>query len=329
MPNSNPPVVRAAILMPLVLHFEERGGDVDLLLEDMQISKTILTNPDQLIAVKAAYDTTTEIANRLGDPFVGATVGRKMARDRTGVLSAHLSEEQSVGSFLDRFLVSVGKFGNSTGYRVENDGQNATLKMMRKARPDASAAQPDAITLAYLVEQIRPRVGSGWNDRDVLAVVVDETVIPEWLLPRSSLITGAEMGLTLRMPAHWMVLSQEAQNNAAPLSEIHRLEKSLNETVKDFCRENLSDPKLDIAITARACRLHPKALSRKLSEEGTSFKAILDEQRWQFATSAVAEGKMPVTEVALRTGFTQASNFSRAFRRWTGETPSDVRARSK
>ena len=320
-------MVRAALLMPLVLHFEERGGDVELLLNDMQISSAIITDVDRHIPVKAVYETIDEIAIRLGDPFFGATVGRDMARNAMGPVTKHLAGEQTVGNLLDRFLLSVGSYGNSTSYRLENDGQNATLKMTRRVQPDANPAQPDALTLALLVEQIRPRVGHAWSPRDVLAVVVDETVVPEWLLPRSSLITGSGMGMALRIPAQWMVLNQAYSTADKPLGEASREYESLQKTVQSFCKENMSDPRLNIEETARACRLHPKALSRQLSKEGTSFKAILDEQRRKYATSLIGEGKMPVTEVALRSGFTQASNFTRAFRRWTGGTPSEFRAR--
>ena len=327
MPDRSPPLVRAALLMPLIRHFEDRGGDVDLLLDDMQITSAIRTGSDRLIPVNAIYETMDEIATRLGDPFVGATVGRTMARNAMGPVTKDLASEQTVGNLLDRFLISVGSYGNSTNYRLENDGQNATLKMTRKVEPDANPAQPDALTLALLIEQIRPRVSQEWNPKDVLAVVADETVVPEWLLPRSSLIAGSQMGLTLRFPSRWMVMNQANSHSASPPAEPNKEYDTLKEAVQSFCNENMSDPKLDITTTARVCRLHPKALSRKLSSEGTSFKAILDEQRRQYATTAIGEGKMTVTEIALRTGFTQTSNFTRAYRRWTGETPSRARAK--
>ncbi|SLN11208.1 HTH-type transcriptional regulator VirS [Falsiruegeria litorea R37] len=302
---------------------------MDLLLDDMQISRSVRTDFDRLIPVKAIYETIDEIATRLGDPFLGATVGRDMARNAMGPVTQHLASEQTVGNLLDRFLISVGSYGNSTNYRLENDGQYATLKMARKVEPDANPAHPDALTLALLIEQIRPRVGQAWNSKDVLAVVVDETVVPEWLLPRSSLITGSKMGLTLRFPSRWMVMNRAYSPVDKSLGEADKEYDTLEEAVRSFCNEHISDPKLDITKTARACRLHPKALSRKLANEGTSFKAILDKQRQQYATTAIGEGKMTVTEIALHTGFTQASNFARAYRRWTGETPSKARSKQR
>ena len=137
------------------------------------------------------------------------------------------------------------------------------------------------------------------------------------------------MGIVLRFPSRWMGLSHQNQNDTVTLQEKAAPPKTLVEIVQDYCREHMSDPKLDIANTSHACRMHPKALSRSLSHLGTSFKAILQEQRRQFAISSIAQGELSVTDVALLTGFTQASNFSRAYKRWTGETPVEARARQQ
>lgn len=300
---------------------------MDLLLEDLQISSAIKTDFDRQIPVKAVYEVIDEITDRLGDRFVGAAVGRDMAMNAMGPLAEKLTAEQAVGSFLDRFLVSVRSYGNSTHYRLENDGKNATLKMTRRVRPDANPAQQDALTLALLVEQIRPRVGNAWSSNDVLAVVADETVVPEWLLPRSSLITGSAMGMTLRIPAQWMLLSHTGGSSDWEQDQVHEDYDTLPKTVQKFCEEHMSDPNLDLAATARACHVHPKALSRMLSSHGTSFKEILEEQRRKHAIAAMSQGHLSITEIALATGFAHASNFSRAYKRWTGETPSATRDR--
>ena len=230
---------------------------MELLLKDMQISSAIKTDFDRHIPVKAAYETIDEIAVRLGDPYFGATVGRDMARNAMGPVTKHLAGEQTVGNLLDHFLLSVGSYGNSTSYRLENDGQNATLKMTRRVQPDANPAQPDALTLALLVEQIRPRVGHAWNPKDVLAVVVDETVVPEWLLPRSSLITGSKMGLTLRFPSRWMVMNLTYSPGATPLGEATKEYETLEEAVQSFCKENMSDPGLNIEKNSPRLSLAP------------------------------------------------------------------------
>jgi AraC-like DNA-binding protein len=76
---------------------------------------------------------------------------------------------------------------------------------------------------------------------------------------------------------------------------------------------------------ARVLALSPRTLTRRLEEAGTSFTAILDETRRALAEQYLARTEFSVAEVAYLVGFAEASSFNRAFRRWTGRAPGDVR----
>jgi AraC-like DNA-binding protein len=64
-------------------------------------------------------------------------------------------------------------------------------------------------------------------------------------------------------------------------------------------------------------------LQRQLSQEGTSYQEIRDETRHQLATEYVRESKLSLSQIAYMLGFSDQSNFSRAFKRWTGVPPRD------
>lgn len=66
-------------------------------------------------------------------------------------------------------------------------------------------------------------------------------------------------------------------------------------------------------------------LRRHLHEEGTSFGAIKDEIRKERALHFLLEQKLTVAETAARTGFSDATAFSRAFKEWTGYAPQHYR----
>jgi len=66
-------------------------------------------------------------------------------------------------------------------------------------------------------------------------------------------------------------------------------------------------------------------LQRKLKSEGTSFSVLLSEIRQQFAKEYLAQQYRSCTEVAYMLGFSDPSNFNRAFRRWFNQTPSQYR----
>jgi AraC-like DNA-binding protein len=73
--------------------------------------------------------------------------------------------------------------------------------------------------------------------------------------------------------------------------------------------------------------LSNRTLRRRLQEEDTSYQEILDDVRAELASRYLTKEKRGIDEVAFLLGFSDPSAFTKAFRRWTGQTPADfVRA---
>lgn len=67
-------------------------------------------------------------------------------------------------------------------------------------------------------------------------------------------------------------------------------------------------------------------LRRRLSDEQTSYQKLKDECRMEEASLMLAQPDASIRDIAERLGFTEASTFHRAFRKWHGMTPGDYRA---
>jgi AraC-like DNA-binding protein len=66
-----------------------------------------------------------------------------------------------------------------------------------------------------------------------------------------------------------------------------------------------------------------RSLQRKLSEHGTSYKKLYEEIRKDLAMQYLKESNHTISEVTYLLGFTEPSNFTRSFKRWTGITPNE------
>ena len=82
-----------------------------------------------------------------------------------------------------------------------------------------------------------------------------------------------------------------------------------------------------LQVTARLLHLTPRTLHRRLIEEGTSFRAILEEVRRTLAVQQLKSGRCTIEEVAYSLGYSDLANFRRAFKRWEGVAPAAYRAR--
>ena len=77
---------------------------------------------------------------------------------------------------------------------------------------------------------------------------------------------------------------------------------------------------------ARALKMTPRTLNRRLTAEGTSFQDIKDALRRDIAIRALQQGTESIEQIAFDTGFSAPANFHRAFRKWTGRTPGSYRS---
>jgi len=82
---------------------------------------------------------------------------------------------------------------------------------------------------------------------------------------------------------------------------------------------------LTLDETARALGLSTRTLKRRLADEDTDFTSLLDEQRRQRALILLRSAELSVESVAEQVGYSDVANFTRAFRRWSGTTPTAYR----
>lgn len=96
--------------------------------------------------------------------------------------------------------------------------------------------------------------------------------------------------------------------------------------VRDLLVRNPGEIPDQIAV-ATELFMSPRTLSRRLNEENTSFRALLDEVRQTLSEELLSHTDMTTEQVAARLGYAEAASFIRAFRRWKGCPPQEFRTR--
>jgi len=95
--------------------------------------------------------------------------------------------------------------------------------------------------------------------------------------------------------------------------------------VQKYLLQNLTYGEINLQKVAQGLAMSSRVLQRRLKEEGTIFSELMDACRHKLAIKLITEKKQPIFEVALALGFSDQSNFTRAFKRWTGTTPHQYR----
>lgn len=115
-------------------------------------------------------------------------------------------------------------------------------------------------------------------------------------------------------------------NDQVMIQTLGRLSKErIVPRVKSIIIENLPSGSVSDEMVAAELNMSTRALQRKLQRKETTFKQLLTETRQELADKYIRNNQLSLTEISFMLGFSEVSSFSRAFKRWTGESPSDYR----
>jgi AraC-like DNA-binding protein len=298
----------------------EAGVDPEALLEpDARVPRSALTRLWQL-AVEAT-----------GDPCFGLAVSRFMTQTSLHALgyamfaSASLAEAFSrlvryrrmIGDVIDLSLVPLGdryRFAIDVSappgapYEAVDAFAAGCVRVARLLRGD-----PSFSPVAVLLRRPEPPGAEAFRRVFHVAVAFGQPV---------NALEYSRAQFEERLPSANAELAR--QNDEVTTRYLSRLEKSdLARRVERALLDALPDGPPRKQAIARQLAMSARNLQRRLAEEGTSFQDLLNAARETLARSYVAERRLSITEIAFLLGFADTSTFSRAFKRWTGKSPSD------
>src|SRR6056297_270684 len=141
--------------------------------------------------------------------------------------------------------------------------------------------------------------------------------------PRGRILFNREL-LNTVLPSSNPVLRQLYEAECARLLADLEGEDSVVEQTLRLLRK-LEGQYPQMPQIAKMLNLSPRTYRRRLDEEGRAFQTLLDQVRSEHATRYLQNTRLPLSTIAYMIGFSDASNFRRAYIKWTGKSPRSVR----
>ncbi|HJZ80611.1 MAG TPA: AraC family transcriptional regulator ligand-binding domain-containing protein [Pyrinomonadaceae bacterium] len=143
----------------------------------------------------------------------------------------------------------------------------------------------------------------------------------------NAILFGEEL-LSMQMPPTNRYVSSLATERAEALLEKLQNSRTTRGRIESLLLPLLHTGEARIETIARQLGVSRQTLFRKLKAEGVTFEQVLDELRQKQALVYLKGKDVSVTEAAYLLGFSDPAAFSRAFKRWTGASPSAMKASS-
>ncbi|MCV2874200.1 AraC family transcriptional regulator [Defluviimonas sp. WL0050] len=321
------------ILSPFAKAFTSRGGDIEAILARNGIPVGALTDPAMLVDASACYSAMEDMAETLGDPYFGAKVAIEVARKGTPAFRDSATHALNLGDFLSRLVVEVSKQVDNVWYSVSIKPGIVTFDIHRTVKVIKRSTQLDAVGVALYVTLIKKGIGETFNPKDILITVPTTQGLLPGFLPKHALVTSQIDGMRISFPTHWLWAPFSLDWELVKVSRGEFAADGASEATLSYLRgmlmDNIAYQDLTLNNFSSICSMHPRRIQRILWAHGTSYSQMKDDVRQSVTEDLLSNTTLPVAQIALQVGLSGPAALDRAFRRWTGRTPTQFRADSK
>ena len=293
-----------------------------------------LETPDLPIPVAMMADLFDKAGAILGERALGLEVGRITTHQGWGGWTHYAGQAPTLGAGLSRLHATIWAHASDFEMSLTPSGRMWVWRVVPPLRIKGMMHYTDHLIYPML-SFARLYLGRDW--------------LPQWIevnYPRDHDVQLAEAQLQtqLRCGGSGIAVSfsrseLERSNPAPHLTAVQAL--SLRDVVSDVVLSDAQEParsfsaivamrllegKCDIEGAAQAAGLGVRALQRRLATTGHTYKDVLEYARRVRALKLLLETRVSVAEIAFSLGYEEHANFSRAFQRWMGCSPSAYRA---
>ena len=327
-PDGEGATVRVATIQPIPALLLEFGLDPAAVVQEAGLAPGLFDDPDNLLTYKARGRLLAHCAHRTGCPHFGLLVGERGGLHSLGLVGLLAKNSPDVETALRNVVVFFHLHVRGATTRLAVGDRSATLTYCAIEPGVEGSEQTGDGAVTIMLNIMRGLCGAGWRpDEARFAHKRPDNIGPYRRLFQAPLVFDAEeYGLVFAR--RWLgrqLPTPDAELQRLLNKHVVALEAAFGNRFPDQVRSVLSSALLtgqaSAPRVAALFSMHVRTFSRRLQDSGASFRDLVEEQRFELARRMLRDTGMEVGRIAVALGYTDASAFGRAFRRWSGETP--------
>lgn len=328
-----PHVGRASLsvraVQPLLLYLTARGHDSAAFLKAQGVDPMMFRDPEARLPHATAAPLWPAAARLTNDLDLGLHVAEGVPPGNYGVLEYAVRTSENLGSGFQR-LAQYTRFLHDNAeikLTVERDRAVLSHSIPVLGRPPRPISE--YIVATWLLT-FRRATGVNWTPLQVRFqhAVPDNTseherifgCTPEFEHHRNELVFARDL-LNIPMAKADATLQQILEAQVVAVIEKLPKGEATTDAVRRLLATELGEGQPTLEQIAPRLHMSPRTLHRRLEDEGTSFRQVLNEVRRELAARHLIERRLAIGEIAFLLGFSEPSAFHRAFKRWTGHAP--------
>ena len=327
------PLIRASALAPFIPFLEEVGVAIDSLLPNIGLPATGLSQPEALVPMHQVGALLHTVARRQGLTHLGYIVGERTSiKDALGSLGKRVAGSFSLHEALHTLVGLFPTFGTSGRLRLAVEEGRMWLRHTQDRRIERGWREAEQFDVMLMIDLVRLTSHRRWRPREVQLRAQREAGLEKIEALAEARITFGNPSTGIEIPSSLLPESLVGARPApfgreqidAPLPPPPPA-VDFPGSVRQIVATLLRDGYPDVRQTAAAIGMSVRTLQRRLSEGGVSYSRVVERERLRAAEELLAQPRLRITDVAIELGYQDLANFTHAFHRWTGLTPSEYR----
>ncbi len=329
--------------------------DVDAFTKETGISHDFSSNFDEKVSAEQYYRAWNRAAELPQEPLIGLVAGAHSHPANLGALGFAMMNCATTGEAFHLFFRFQHMDNRSIIAEVEEKGDDMVVRLESPIyQPDFIAVWMETIAAGYgrmfhhltnfrLVDKYNYRAAHFVHkprgpiehyekilrcpvffEQDEYRFVFDRRVFQEKVHQADEDLRDT---LLAKINQAWTEPADSAQQPISSLPHDSQLsepsEDEFERSIRQQIKQHLSKGAVDMEVIAAQLKISASTLKRRLNEAGWNYRELVQDLRYQVAQQLLQADALSHTEIAFMLGFSSGSSFSRAFRQWSGNSPSE------
>jgi AraC-like DNA-binding protein len=320
--------IHLGVAKEIVPTLRDFGIDPDPVIREAGLDPRLFDDGANVIPHAALGHLLTLCVARARCPHFGLLVGQRATILSLGMVGRLMQHSETVGDALRALVsnLSIQNRGSVPSLSIKGDTALFTFSVYQ-----LETESVDQITdgsLAVAVTALRAVCGGEWSPVEVL-------------LPRAAPADAEPFRRHFGAPVRFnqevatlILASGDLERKVAGADPLLRavLEDRIKgmkgssastfaDDIRRLLRTRLTSNRCSVADIADLLAMQRRTLSRRLKGKGQGYRSMANEIRFEIARQLLEDTEVPLAEIAAALGYSEASAFTRAFRRWSGKSP--------
>ena len=323
------PIVRARYAHSFAKSLEELGVPTRKVLQAHRLSPDLVANQHGLITAHQLWSFAGAAARQEGLPELGILAGQVPViehGDFGRMVYQAITLYDAIKTFCDN---AKTEYSRADFYLTQDDDYAWFCRGPIDGDDPMQRQQVELYVLVMMIDTIRLGAGSEWQPKLLYLQNRDYKGLADIPLFRNANTRFGFKATAIGFPLH--LLNTPLQGDIAiftrPENEIDDISESsdFGNSLRRVLKNHMGHTDISLDVAAEITGLTRRTLQRYLKKSDLTYQDVIDQLRYEISLPLLKDRQQSLLEVALDLGYSDAAHFTRAFRRWSGFTPSAFR----